>query len=204
MKRRALEKLARTLGVPPGLWSRDGDGLRADCDGGQLVLLAWWEAGAPVGTRLELDPRARSGVLRTPRGSGGTEDREVYSRGRWERFDAWSDNQRPQRLSWSRWTRRAATAVMGRIGCLLCGQPLSREPAKAHLADGHLCAACWDHVREASPTPRQWPLGERSCGACGRAFRDDEPLHEGAGGKVCPACVDAATPRSWLSGLGVS
>ena len=205
MKRRAVEGLARTLGFPPGLWSRGGDGLRADCEGGLLTLLAWWESGAPVGARLELQPRQRAGVLRTPRGSGGTEDREVYARGKWERFDAWSDNQRPERISWSRWTQRAAAGVLGRPGCLLCGQPLSREPAKVHLAEGrgHLCGACWGRARAEAPTPRQWPLGDRGCGACGCAFGDAELLHEGARGKVCPGCVASASPLSWRRRVGL-
>lgn len=78
MKRRSLDRLARSLGFPPGLWSDGGDGLRAEEERSWVVRLAWWASGEPVGSRLELQPRARSGRLVTPRGSGGTHDVEVY------------------------------------------------------------------------------------------------------------------------------
>ena len=197
MRRRALENLAARLGLPEGLWTDGQNGLRADLEGDALVRLGWERDGAPDGGEwLGLDPGARSGRLVSPQGSGGTADYEVYADGSWESFDAWSDNSRPQRMSWSGWTRRSAAAVMGRVPCLLCGLPLSRRRAAAHTADrrAHVCGPCKRRIEAEAPTGRSWPRGDRVCAACGRDHEDDAPLFEGPSGKLCPPCAAALRP----------
>lgn len=204
MNRAALQKLARSLCFPPGRWADDQGGLRAKFDGAEdLVRLGWETGGQPDGTLwLRLWPQERRGRLTWPRGSGGTPDTERYQDGAWELFDAWSDNTRPQRLRWSAWTQRAATRVMDWLRCLLCGASLS-EGVGAHTADarGHLCRDCHRRLADDTPTPRQWPRGDRVCAACHRDHDDEAPLFEGPRGKLCPSCQRSlraqARPR-WL------
>lgn len=196
LRPRRLHRIARRLGLPPGCWFDGALGLRADLEGGLLVGLAWWSEGAPLGLRLELDPSRRRGCLRQPEGSGGTEDTEVYRGGRVERFDAWSDNERPRAMSWSRWSDGAVARVMGGLGCLLCGAALDRAPAAAHTpqGQGHLCSPCLERVAAESPVPRSWPRGERRCGACGGGAADEGLLYEGPGGRLCPDCSRGLLP----------
>lgn len=165
-------------------------------DAGFLVRLGWWEAGRPRGLRLELQPRLREGRLRLPEGSGGTEDSEVYRAGQVARYDAWSDNERPSRMSWSRWSDGAVERVVGLLGCVLCGDSLARVPAGAHTADGaaHVCSRCVGRIRTEAPAPRGWPLGHRRCGGCGRDHPDAALLFEGPAGKLCVPCAGALEP----------
>jgi len=192
MDQRTLRRVFDRLGFPPGLWARGGDGLCARFDGrGRLTELHWVRGGEPVGHRLRLDPERRRGALSWPRGSGGSEDREVYERGGWQRFDAWSDGSGRADSSWSEWVRRAVTTVAARCRCALCGMGLDQSPAAAHGPGGaqFLCGPCFGRIREESPTPRQWPLGERRCAQCEKVRDDDAPMFEGRGGKLCAPCA---------------
>ena len=196
MRQAALQRLAVRLGLPPMLWFDGVHGLRGQFSGAHLVALAWHHDGLAEGLQLALSPRARTGRLCQPEGSGGTADEERYARGQWERFDAWSDNVGPSAMGWSAWVERSVVRIVGRPGCRLCGQRLSEERAAAHTADGfgHVCGPCVRHLKQAPPTPRQWPLGTRRCGACGREHADDDVIFEGRGGRLCPPCVGLLRP----------
>lgn len=70
---------------------------------GHLRRIGRVEDGEPVFT-LELDGYGNGrGVLHF--GSGGTADWEVYKDGKWERFDAWSDNTRPRPFPYTQFVR---------------------------------------------------------------------------------------------------
>lgn len=60
MKRRQLERLADTIGFPPGLWCTDGVGLLGTHNtSGHLVSLQWHEGDKAGNLCLTLSPPAR-------------------------------------------------------------------------------------------------------------------------------------------------
>lgn len=205
----ALEALARALGLPPA-WRAPAAapgaraGLAFDPIGpeqtgdGDGILVAWLQAGAPVGRHLRLWPRARAGAAIWPEGSGGTPDHEVYRDGAAERFDAWSDGARPHRQPFARWAEAQARAVIGAPRCLLCGAPMAQAPIAALSADGeaHLCAGCLPGLEPAALRPRQWPMGERRCRACERCYPDETPMFHGRAGLLCAPCAAALQPAA--------
>lgn len=80
---------------------------------GQLATLACYSGGsADAAWALDLDEGVESGRAVLEEGSGGSADLEVYREGRYERFDAWSDNTRPQPSSYEAWVRRWIAAIV--------------------------------------------------------------------------------------------
>lgn len=80
---------------------------------GQLASLAnHFDGSAASAWALYLEEGVEKGTAVLERGLGGTPDREVYADGRFERFDAWSDNSPAQRLAYAKWVRRWIAAIV--------------------------------------------------------------------------------------------
>ncbi len=190
MNQRSVIRMARNLGFPVGRWSDGQRGLYAQYDQrGRLTEMHWLVDGVPGSRRLTLRPRTKSGALVLTL-EPGREDKEAYARGEVERYDAWSDNRGPERMSWRAWTRRSVSSMLGRQRCLFCGHGVDESPAALHTEDelDHLCSPCAMSLTTNPPTTRSWPLGERTCGACHECFGDDALMHERRNGKLCLPC----------------
>jgi len=149
MKRRPLERLAESIGFPPGLWRIDGDGLLGTYNtSGQLVSLQWHTGDKAGNLCLTFSPRARSGVLSHTLSSGSSEDRETCRDGKAEEFDAWSDNLGPRFMSWRKWIQRGEMRLLVGAVDVACAGPQSRQqrPARTASIRGTRCA------RAAGPT----------------------------------------------------
>ena len=55
---------------------------------------------------LTLEHGKEAGIARLEAGYGGTPDSESYADGRWQRFDAFSDNETPRSMEWIEWVQK--------------------------------------------------------------------------------------------------
>jgi hypothetical protein len=190
VNQRSVARMAQKFGFPVGRWSDGHHGLHAQYDNrGRLTEMYWLIAGAPSRRQLKLRPKTKWGELVVKLESGG-EDKEEYANGHVENYDAWSDNQRPELMSWRAWTRGSVSSMLGRHRCLLCGQGVHELPAAVHTEDdlNHLCRPCSTSLTTQPPNGRAWPIGKRECGVCLKCFGDEVLMHERRCGKLCLPC----------------
>jgi hypothetical protein len=103
--------MRRTIGIeslPFGFRASAGDGLVAEFwPDGHLKRFARSVGGS---TRdhwaLELDEHEEAGRAICENGYGGSPDYELYRAGKYEVFDAFSDNSRPEARDFVEWARR--------------------------------------------------------------------------------------------------
>lgn len=127
---------------------------------------------------------------------------EEYTGGAAQRFDWWSDNEEPRRLSFERWVQEWIETIYQTVpfACSFCGLRQKDVTTLVSSSHGHfICDGCTEQCMEMIIENRvlgrslRGSQGEGYCDFCGKGQGEvDQLVTSEEGVRICDACVEVA------------